>query len=306
MRYIQKMANSGAVQTALDKEELGKPYLLYLEDEHRIDWNSLAQTPVYPTIPLTFEIVSAGTIVFTTRSSAFTKTISYSKDSGATWTSITSSTAGTSFNVSAGDKVVMKGNNSAYAQSSQIYTTFSGSTAKFNLYGNAMSLVDPNNFASITALTSDNNYLFNFLFDGTGVISAENLILPALVLTKSCYGKMFSNCQNLILPPKLPATELVADGVYNNMFSNCTSLLEAPELPATATTTNCYFCMFRNCQKINYIKCLATNLAANSTTSDWLQGVSATGTFVKHPNMNSWPSGVNGIPTGWTVQDAVL
>ena len=37
MRYIQKLANSGAVQTALDQEELGNPYMVYLEDERRID-----------------------------------------------------------------------------------------------------------------------------------------------------------------------------------------------------------------------------------------------------------------------------
>lgn len=45
MRHIQKLASSGAVQTALDQEELGKPYMAYLEDEHRIDWNSLSPTP---------------------------------------------------------------------------------------------------------------------------------------------------------------------------------------------------------------------------------------------------------------------
>ena len=30
-----------------------------------------------------------------------------------------------------------------------------------------------------------------------------------------------------------------------------------------------------------------------------------TGTFVKHPNMTSLPTGSSGIPNGWTVQDAV-
>ena len=45
MRYIQILSNSGEVQTALDSRELGKPYLAYLEDEHRIDWNSKSPTP---------------------------------------------------------------------------------------------------------------------------------------------------------------------------------------------------------------------------------------------------------------------
>ena len=316
MRWIESLSNSGAVQTALDEQLLGKPYVVYLEDEHRIDWNSQSVTPpgpVYSAIPLTFEILSAGTIDFRSSNATFTRTISYSKDNGATWTSITSSTGRNSFNVVAGDKVMMKGNNATYSTTSNTYTTFAYSTAKFNLYGNMMSLVDDTNFAEITALTSDNNYLFQKMFQGQdanyefgGLISAENLVLPALVLAKSCYGKMFNGCTGLTHPPKLPATELVADGVYNNLFNGCTSLLEAPELPATATTTNCYFWMFRYCQNINHIKCLATSLAAASSTSYWLQGVSATGTFVKHPNMTSWTSGDSGIPSGWSVEDAVL
>ena len=36
----------------------------------------------------------------------------------------------------------------------------------------------------------------------------------------------------------------------------------------------------------------------------WVKGVSSTGTFVKNPNMTSWPTGVSGIPNNWTVQDA--
>lgn len=45
MRYMKKYPNSGSVQTALDQEELGKPYMAFLEDEHRIDWNSLSPVP---------------------------------------------------------------------------------------------------------------------------------------------------------------------------------------------------------------------------------------------------------------------
>ena len=45
MRYIQILSNSGEVQTALDSQELGKPYLAYLEDEHRIDWNTIEPVP---------------------------------------------------------------------------------------------------------------------------------------------------------------------------------------------------------------------------------------------------------------------
>jgi hypothetical protein len=65
--------------------------------------------------------------------------------------------------------------------------------------------------------------------------------------------------------------------------------------------------MFLGCTKLNYIKCLATNLLlASYCTYNWVDHVPSTGTFVKHPDMNAWPTGSNGIPEGWTVVDAEL
>jgi hypothetical protein len=48
---------------------------------------------------------------------------------------------------------------------------------------------------------------------------------------------------------------------------------------------------------------LATNISAKNCLSDWVRGVSKTGTFVKHPDMDSLPTGNYGIPEGWTVID---
>jgi hypothetical protein len=89
------------------------------------------------------------------------------------------------------------------------------------------------------------------------------------------------------------------------MFYGCTGLTQAPELPATNLASHCYQYMFQSCTSLNYIKCLATDISANTCTSGWVNGVSGSGTFVKDPNMNSWTTGIDGIPTGWTVQDNV-
>ena len=62
--------------------------------------------------------------------------------------------------------------------------------------------------------------------------------------------------------------------------------------------------MFDGCTNLNYIKCLATNISASYCTRYWVVGVASTGTFVKNPNMTSWPTGNSGIPTRWKVQDA--
>jgi hypothetical protein len=50
---------------------------------------------------------------------------------------------------------------------------------------------------------------------------------------------------------------------------------------------------------------LATNISAVYCLSGWVSGVASSGTFVKHPDMNSLPSGTSGIPNGWTVEDYV-
>jgi hypothetical protein len=50
---------------------------------------------------------------------------------------------------------------------------------------------------------------------------------------------------------------------------------------------------------------LATTKGSRSFYN-WVQGVSSTGTFVKHPDMISLPSGTSGIPSGWTVIDAEI
>jgi hypothetical protein len=112
---------------------------------------------------------------------------------------------------------------------------------------------------------------------------------------------MFSVCTSLITAPELLATTL-AYGCYSSMFQYCTSLTTAPELPATTLAYGCYSSMFYNCSKLNYIKMLATNISASSCLSNWVSGVSSTGTFVKNKNATWTTTGVSGIPEGWAVE----
>jgi hypothetical protein len=67
----------------------------------------------------------------------------------------------------------------------------------------------------------------------------------------------------------------------------------------------CYYNMFYGCTSLNHIVCLATNISASNCTTDWVNGVASTGTFVKDHNMTSWTTGNSGIPTGWAVEDYV-
>ena len=290
-------------------------------------YQEAAEKPDFSKELLTFNILSAGTIIWTASDTAVTKTIDYKLNNGE-WTSITSNTGSSAptITVNSGDKLQFRGNNAQYATNNSIYNSFSGSTAGFEVEGNIMSLINSANFDTLTTLES--SYTFNNLFNGCSkLVSAQNLVLPAMTLAKSCYRNMFYNCTSLTTAPKLPATKLAQD-CYSSMFSKCDSLITAPVLPASEILNGCYWFMFSSCYslttapailattlksfscygmfsycgKLNYIKCLATEIESNST-SNWVTNVASTGTFVKNPNMNDWTEGANGIPTGWTVEN---
>ena len=249
---------------------------------------------------LTFEILTGGTLQWKAKSGC-TRTISYSINDGE-WATITSTEAGTVINVSAGDKVRVKGTNSSYGTAKDTCSSFStGSTAYFNVEGNIMSLIGGDNF---TGLTSFNDaWVFHSLFDGSKVVSAENLVLPVTTLTDYCYRAMFANCMRLEVAPQLPATTL-AEGCYWYMFSYCSRLTTSPVLGAETLVKGCYQGMFRNAASINHITCMATSISASGATSVWVSGVAPTGTFVENENV-SWSSGINGIPTGWRIVDGI-
>jgi len=88
------------------------------------------------------------------------------------------------------------------------------------------------------------------------------------------------------------------------MLTGCTNITRSPDLPATTLTERCYQNMFYNCTKLNYIKCLATDISANLCTSSWVSSVASSGTFYKKSSMSSWTTGIDGIPSGWTIVNA--
>ena len=146
-------------------------------------------------------------------------------------------------------------------------------------------------------------YCYTNMFRGTSLTTAPS-ILPATTLADYCYNGMFYECRNLTTAPELPA-ETLAQDCYGYMFYNCTSLTTAPALPATTLVDGCYTSMFQNCAILNFIDCQATDITASACTYNWVSRVASTGTFVKDPNMTSWTRGTNGIPSNWTVIDAV-
>lgn len=234
--------------------------------------------PDYSKMYLTIEVLTGGTIYLYANGAGdvFYRTLEYSKN-GSEWVSVTSSNSGSGTkmcDVDEGDVVMFRGNNNNMYQNVNYGTNFRFTSGfRFNVYGNVMSILYKDDFSTRKSFTENKEYQFHSLFNSTGVIDASNLILPATTLANHC---------------------------YSNMFEACTSLATAPALPATALTSYCYYYMFKGCTSLNYIKCLATSISATQAHTNWVQGVSPTGTFVKKAGV-SWSSGASGIPSGWTV-----
>ena len=228
-------------------------------------------------IPLTFKILSGGTIRFSSNGTIIDdRTIEYKKNDEE-YVSITSNTEGVIINVSPGDVVKFRGNNESmgsFVSPNYSYTTFCGSTAVFDVYGNIMSLLDKDNFQNATSLTGTYNFAQLFR-ECNGLKSVKNMVMPAKALTLRCYQSMFYHCYNMQDCPELPATTLsnlcysamfnncrsmamvpelpaknLAERCYEYMFSGCTSLTNGPELPATNLVTGCYQYMFINCNNL--------------------------------------------------------
>ena len=194
-----------------------------------------------------------------------------------------------------------------------------------NLGGTSVVNVYANMFQNCTSLTTVptlpatrlvNNCYQNMFSGCTSLTTIPSGFLPATTLAEYCYYSMFKNCTSLTTVPSdlLPATTLASycygghsggmQTIFEGMFTGCTSLTTAPELPATTLAQSCYEGMFYGCTNLSSITMLATDISANSCLFQWVNGVAATGTFTKAAAQTSLSSGINGIPSGWTVVDA--
>lgn len=156
-------------------------------------------------------------------------------------------------------------------------------------------------------VTTLENYCYSAMFCNCTSLTAVNK-LPATTLAQYCYQGMFENCTSLTTVPSiLPATTLNIY-CYYRMFKGCTSITTAPMLPANSVeSAGCYSEMFKGCSSLNSISVGALSWSESPYTpyayvQDFSQGVAATGTFTKSSTANI-PTGDNGIPTGWTVNN---
>lgn len=210
------------------------------------------------------------------------------------------------------DKVQFYGNSKNYSNTRIV------STDNVDLSGNIMSLVDEENFATITTMEGAS---FAGLFagkdypGGTSIIDVSSLLLPATTLSKNCYSGMFAGCSKLSGgPAELPALTL-APGCYSNMFKGCGEIMWATALvlPATELVDSCYLNMFDGCGNLYKLTCLATTINGTNCTTNWLKEVSNNNPdggkpiFTKAKGATCWDDPdlgyYDGIPSGWDVYE---
>ena len=97
------------------------------------------------------------------------------------------------------------------------------------------------------------------------------------------------------------------DSMFESAFEGCTSL-QRVELPNITVIDgeDAFYAAFRGCTNLSYIELPAERCDESDLHYcffEWVKGVAASGTFVKHANATFWQSGIDGIPDGWTVVD---
>lgn len=147
-----------------------------------------------------------------------------------------------------------------------------------------------------SSTTAVANYQYQAMFYACNLLTdASNIVLSAAVLSKNCYDSMFTGCSKLVKGPLIKARYARYDGFSASIFKE-------------ALTS-----MYLNCGSLKSITCLlegdlteyiGSNTVASQLMSNWIKGVSSTGTFYKAKG-STWPTPSDsilcGIPMGWTV-----
>lgn len=280
-RYIKSFASRFDEEASIQEGGLNRPYVAYLEDEQRIDWDHDLPEPDFSKNYFTVVVNEPGYFSLHANNSSISKTVKfdYSLDSGKTWitngltrsTSIHVSTDGKTYIWLRGDNPNGIGVDSNFYHSFN-YSKFDGSTTDanrlpFDVEGNIMSLLKSSGFEDEVSLESYGNYALSGLFIGSYVTSAENLVLPATTLTQYCYNQMFYRAMKLEKAPKVLPAENSARGCYKRMFYDAFELISAPaiELSNTVTSTNIDYCyeMFYHCAKLETSPIVKFDLSTN-------------------------------------------
>jgi hypothetical protein len=198
---------------------------------------------------------------------SFTNDLYYAINDKQVWTQLL---ANTNLNIQSGDKVSFK---------STITPSSSDGIGHFDISGDVT--IGGNLTSLIIGQASDTLSGYDYAFKG-----------------------LFSGCTDITDASSLTMHDTLSSECYNRMFYGCTSITKAPKLPAETLVADCYKEMFSGCTSLNHIEALFLTEPSTAYTSNWVNGVAASGTFDVDVKI-SWDiesnRGINGIPQLWTI-----
>lgn len=276
-RYINVFNKQSDVSTAVTNGSLSPKYIAYVLSGDYVNFNGRykytpSEEEIYASQYMTIEMLEPGVIT--------AYELYGSTDNGASWTKIGDGMT-TGISAQAGDKILLKAVNPFFShEGSPLFSTYVDDSyevqAKFNVYGNYLSIIYGDNFVNFSGDTIPNaDYQAEGgCFLDMPVVSAEHLILPNVDQSKSNFS-------------------------FYSMFSGCTELTTAPKVRALGTRRYSFGSMFRDCTKLNSVTIECSDFSGSYCTNNMLSGCAATGT-IYIPAGATFPS--NDIPSGWTVQ----
>lgn len=122
------------------------------------------------------------------------------------------------------------------------------------------------------------------------------------------FAEMYSGCGALTVTRPLRLviedygrTVSQYSSVFDSVYSGCEALVNVTDLDINCVRQNMFSTAFRGCTSLNSVRVLVANGDGGTySQNNWMQYVSNSGTIYKRGNF-SLPSGVSGVPTGWTV-----
>lgn len=270
MIHIKKYTDKSQYNSNI-RLDYSEPWVCLIQSTNDVKYNKTAAEKARDALlnmNVTFEVLGSGVIKYTSGSIPL-GSLKYKKNND-DWVIA----QGATINVVEGDVVEIANHNASDSTNNSLYWRFGGTTCRCNLKGNLDNLFNSTQTGNVASYK-----YFRLFMNCTGLVSAKDLILP-----------------------DVPANGNLC---YSSLFKDCTSLIEAPELPAFTLGTSAYHEMFNGCTSLNHIRCLASDISGEGCTQNWVKDVSSTGTFECLSTTN-WTTGVDGIPSGWTVQTITI
>ncbi|MCR5362464.1 MAG: chitobiase/beta-hexosaminidase C-terminal domain-containing protein [Bacteroidales bacterium] len=242
-------------------------------EEHLICQSDVASASFETLACLTFTATVAGSTVSLVEEGTMTyaPALEYSTDGGATWQTLSYSSAITLANV--GDFVHVRatqGTTNVFWESSANRAHFA-MTGGIEASGSVLSLIDADWCDDTIATGLTQPYQLAGLFFGCGAALLSAPDLPAVTATEGCYYAM---------------------------FEGCTALTGRVRIRLTALDTLSCARMFYGCASLHDIWADFAVWTADGTT-DWVDGVNSQGMFTDQ-NLTDLAFGASGIPDGWS------